>query len=190
MVPVAGIVAIVATATVVVAAIDPNPIDAMVIVCARIIGTSATCDVGPLHVAAISAPGYNPHSVAFGHDGAPTPEIVLNPHSVPVDDADLSARSKVCRPATLQVYRATRSAAAAHASAIIRGVSAMIATRTSTPIAGRVPTSIVGHVSVTVTARASLATAEASTSIASVPGTAHRSTHRTPLAMRVFVTRT
>ena len=66
----------------------------------------------------------------------------------------------------------------------------MIATRTAASIARRVSTSIVRHVSVTVAARVSVATAEAFTSIASVRGMARRSAHRTPLATRVFVTRT
>jgi hypothetical protein len=170
----------------------------VVIVGARIIGTPSTRDVGPLHVAATSVPGHDPHSAAFGHDGAPTTEIVLNPHSVAVDDADLPVWSKVRRPTAPQRYCAPAISAVALTSATTRCVCATVVTGISTSIAGSVSAAVVRRVSATVTTRVRSATAGVPTAIAVVPGTTHRSARGparlsawgTPLAMRVFVTRT
>ncbi len=170
VVPVARVVAIIVTAAVVVTAIDADAIDPVVIVSARIKGTAAARDVGPLHVAAATAPGHDPHSSSFGHDGATAAQIVLNPHSVAVDGANLPVWPKAGRPTAPQSYRAPGGAAAVHASAIIRGVSAAVAGGSSTLI-GDVSAAIAGIVSVVARRVSAAVVTRALRPIAGVRGT-------------------
>ena len=73
----------------------------------------------------------------------PATEIVLNPHSVAVDDADLPVRSKVRRPTVPQRYGAPGSSAVALTSAITRCVCATVVTGIYTSIAGSVSAAVV-----------------------------------------------
>ena len=105
--------------TIVVAAIDPDPIGTAFIVSARIIGMPTTRYVGTLNVAVATARGHDARPAVFAHNRAPPAEISLNLHSAPVDRANLSVGSDARRPAALQRHRPARSCVAAHLSAML-----------------------------------------------------------------------
>src|ERR1017187_10378817 len=100
VVPEAGMPTVIGMAAVVVSAIDPGPIGAVVIVRTRIIGTAAARHVGMLHVAA-SAAVHDRRIVVYAHNRAIAMQTIVNLHSVAVDRADLPIRSNIRRSAAL-----------------------------------------------------------------------------------------
>src|SRR5271166_6662654 len=113
-------------ATPVVAAINPNAIDAAAVVGTRIISAAAMHHVGALHVAA-SARVHDARPVALGHDCAAAANILVDLHSVAVDGANLPVWPDARRPAALQRYGAARSVVIARACAFARHGCATIA---------------------------------------------------------------
>src|SRR6202050_4887135 len=93
----------------VVAAIDPGPVAAVIIVRPRIIGTSAARHVSPLYIASMPSRAHDARPVAFPYNRAAAMKIVLNVHTVAVDGANLPVGTKARRAAAPEGNLSARS---------------------------------------------------------------------------------
>src|ERR1700678_2337181 len=156
VIPNAGIVAIVGATAVEVAAIDAGPIDAVAVVCTRVIGMAATGYIGALHVSAVPAGVYDARSVVHTHNRAPAMHATVNLHAVAVDRANRSVATDVRRsPAAQRNVSASggrmgagaTSVASVCAASIPRSRVTTIASRCTPPAAARSVASVSGRCS-------------------------------------------
>ncbi len=113
MVPNPWVISVIHMSTPAVAAIKPDMVVPAVKRCPRVIGMPSAGHVGSLDIASMPS-GNDTRSIALAHHRAPTPHSVLNVHAAPIDGANRSVRTNVCRSSAPKRNIPARRSAAAH----------------------------------------------------------------------------